>query len=347
VIAGRSDVVPNGRGSRATPRIGVVLLALLCAVQADPLAYLILGSRSQNGTVTLRWAQLPVRYFIRDRGVPGVSPDQARLAFESAFRTWQDLPTAAIRYEFVGFTSASPLTSDGMTTLGFEDEADQERVLGATRFIVDRVTGELVESDIFFNTAFAWSTSAAGESGRYDLQSVALHEIGHLGGLGHSQLGETEVVRGGRRVLAAEAVMFPIAFSSGSIVGRALRADDIAGISDIYPDGDFRSRTGQLRGRVTKNGRGVFGAHVIVFHLESGRLVAGFTFNDQGEFSISGLQPGPHIVRVEPIDDADVESFTDPASPVDTDFSVTILDRLAVVSAGGTTGSLEIVVRAR
>ena len=107
-------------------------------------------------------------------------------------------------------------------------------------FVVDRVTGALVESDIFFNSAFPWSVAPAGVTGRFDLESVALHEIGHMSGLGHSALGETELREGGgRRVLAAEAVMFPIAFTSGSIAARTLKADDITGITDLYPEADF------------------------------------------------------------------------------------------------------------
>ena len=90
------------------------------------------------------------------------------------------------------------------------------------------MTGEIIESDIFLNSTFAWSVAAGGEPGRQDVESIALHEIGHLHGLGHSMLGETELIGGGRRVLGAEAVMFPIAFTAGTL-NRTLRADDIAG----------------------------------------------------------------------------------------------------------------------
>ena len=83
-------------------------------------------------------------------------------------------------------------------------------MLGATSFVVDTLTGEIVESDVFFNSIFTWSTAAAGDASRFDLQSVATHEIGHFVGLGHSAIGETEIrPDGGRRVLASGAVMFP------------------------------------------------------------------------------------------------------------------------------------------
>ena len=41
--------------------------------------------------------------------------------------------------------------------------------------------------------------------------------------------------------------MFPIAFAAGSIAARTLKADDIAGISDLYPDGDFATPTAACR----------------------------------------------------------------------------------------------------
>ena len=53
----------------------------------------------------------------------------------------------------------------------------------------------MLESDVFFNAAFAWSTAPNGEPGRYDVQSIATHEAGHFFGLGHSALGEAEQIR--------------------------------------------------------------------------------------------------------------------------------------------------------
>jgi hypothetical protein len=255
------------------------------------------------------------------------------------------VPTASIAYQLAGVTSASPGSDDGSSVLGFRSRPELDRVLASTSFLVDSSTGALIESDIFFNSAFAWSVAAAGETGRFDLESIALHEIGHFSGLGHSALGETELVStGGRRVLAAEAVMFPIAFSAGSIAARTLKADDIAGISDLYPDGDFTTTDGSLSGRVTKDGTPLFGAHVVAFNAATGAMVGGFTLNAQGQFSIGGLSPGVHIVRVEPIDDADVDSFFDSTTGVDLDFRVTFFDRAIVVPKGADSGEIAVTV---
>ena len=87
------------------------------------------------------------------------------------------------------------------------------------------------------------------------------------------------------------------------------------------------------------NGQGILGAHVVAFHPASGALVGGFTLNAQGQFSIAGLRPGPYIIRVEPLDDADVESFLDPTS-VSLDFRVSIHRRLVVAPRGGDSGAV-------
>jgi len=295
--------------------------------------------------VTVKWAQVPVRYSVSNVGVPGVSAADFQAAVTRAFANWEAVPTAAVSYQFAGVTSAEPGSDDGNSVLGFRSRPDLDRVLASTSFLIDSATGALVESDIFFNSAFPWSVAAAGESGRYDLESIALHEIGHFSGLGHSALGETELAgNGGRRVLAAEAVMFPIAYTSGSIAGRTLKADDIAGISDLYPDGAFASTDGSLSGRVTKDGQPLFGAHVVAVNASTGAMVGGFTLNDQGQFSILGLSPGLHVVRVEPLDDADVDSFFDGTHAVDLDFRVMFFDKVVVVPKGGDAGEIALKV---
>lgn len=326
--------------------LALLLTAAMALGQSAPaLAYLKFGVPIRGQQVTVRWAQAPVRYFVSNTGVPGVTATDFQTAIGRAFNSWQAVPTASISYQLAGVTSASPGTDDGSSVLGFRNRPDLDRVLASTSFLLDSATGALIESDIFFNSAFPWSVAAAGEAGRFDLESIALHEIGHFSGLGHSALGETELVStGGRRVLSAEAVMFPIAFSSGSIAARTLKADDIAGISDLYPDGDFTTTDGSLSGRVTRDGQPLFGAHVVAYDAATGLMVGGFTLNAQGQFSIGGLSPGPHLVRVEPIDDADVDSFFDNSNPVDLDYRVAFSDRVAVVPKGGDSGEIALKV---
>jgi hypothetical protein len=323
---------------------GAAFLAVICSTDAR--AYLKLGTRLGERLITLRFTTMPIRYFVTNRDIPGVTAPQLRDAAGRAFASWAGVPNVRISSEFVGFTGANPLAGDNVNVIGFTTRADLDRVLGSTSFTVDTVSGAIIEADIFFNSAFAWSAAAAGEPFRQDIESIALHEVGHMLGLGHSMLGETELIGTGRRVVGAEAVMFPIAFSAGAI-NRSPRADDMAGIADIYGTDVFRSATGSIAGRVTKNGTGVVGAHVVAFNPANGKLVAGFTLSQDGTFVIAGLEPGTHVLRVEPLDDGDVSSFLDSSLNIDLDFKPAFYERLVTVPRGGTSRNVEVRVVAK
>ena len=322
----------------------ILALTVVClAGMGDSVdAYLKLGVRSGDGTETLHWDDMPVRYFVSNRSGGGVSGSQLEQAVTRAFNTWDAIPTADVSVQFAGLTGAGLFLGDGVSTIGFVDRPDQARVLGATSFLFDNLTGEIIEADIFLNSTFSWSVSASGDPDRFDVESIALHEIGHLLGLGHSALGETELHAGGRRVLAAEAVMFPVAFSAGSTEGRTLRNDDVAGISDTYPNPEFRATRGSITGRITKNGQGVLGAHVVAFNIRTGALVGGFALNQDGRFVIGGLEQGTYAIRVEPLDDGDIESFFDSSVNVDLNFRAKFHNQLVLVAGGSGTSNIDV-----
>jgi hypothetical protein len=86
------------------------------------------------------------------------------------------------------------------------------------------------------------------------------------------------------------------------------------------------------------------GAHVVAFNPATGKMVATFTLSEDGAFVIAGLEPGLHIVRVEPLDDADTTSFLDTSFKVDADFKVAFYNRIVTVPRGGTARNVDLTV---
>jgi hypothetical protein len=144
-------------------------------------------------------------------------------------------------------------------------------------------------------------------------------------------------------VLAKSSVMFPIAYPPGNVRDRELTADDAAGLFDTYAPAAGRT-LGAASGRVTRDGRGVFGAHVTAFNPTTGDLVGTFTLSESGDFVIAGLPVGVYILRAEPLDDADLDAFFDEETAVDIDFLPAYAPTLVAVPAGGTSGRVEIQV---
>lgn len=328
-----------------TRGVAVTLAFLVTIGSSSPFAYLKLGAMLNGRVIDATWKQQPIGYFISDRPGNGVTAMDLLAATQRATATWSGVASANVRFAFQAMTTAPAEGNDGKTVLGFIDRPDLDRVLGATSFLIDTATGEIVEADIFFNSRFAFSVAPNGQADRVDLESVVVHELGHLLGLGHSAIGETERSgNGNRRVIGSGSVMFPIAMTAGATADRILQADDIAGISDLYPAPPTQD-TGGIVGRVTKNGQGVIGAHVVAFNPETGILVGNFTLNPAGDFVIARLPAGPYILRAEPIDDADPDSFF--PSAIDTDFRVTYAPRMVVAPHGGSSPSIEIQVHAK
>ena len=114
---------------------------------------------------------------------------------------------------------------DGLTTVVWADTMCGEAFGDATLAVTQnwfRSTGELIDSDVLFNTKHSWNTySGSHRSYAIDFHRVAIHEFGHVLGLDHPD-------EHGQSVNA-------IMNSKASNIDR-LQTDDIAGIKAIYMD---------------------------------------------------------------------------------------------------------------
>ena len=330
---------------RLALRVCATLLFVIAGLQTGE-AYLRQSYLVGDQRVSVAWAERRIDYFVSDRGVEGVGVDAFEAALQRATASWQAAPGSTITFRYLGRTAARPLDLDGRNTVGFLSRADLEGVLGVTATITDVISGDVIESDMFLNSAVDWSVAAEGEDGRFDVESIALHEFGHMLGLSHSALGYFEVTDSDARLAAAEAVMFPYAFDPGNTAGRQLKSDDVAGVAEIYPEGDHAAGTASIRAHVQLDGRDVFGAHVMAFNPASGLMVGGFVL-DNGTVTITGLEPGPYVLRLEPVDDDDVGSYFDDLPPVDVGFQNKFVERLVYAQSGTTAGPIEITLEDR
>ena len=145
-----------------------------------------------------------------------IAGDAERQAVRNAFATWS--ANVQISFREVG-TGDSP---DIMIAWRQANEADYN-MTGSVLAHADYPPGcGFINNSMprplhFDDQEHTWCIGA--QTGAYDVETIALHEIGHLLGLQHSSVGG--------------AVMFPTVSSNWT--NRALTADDIEGIRRLYP----------------------------------------------------------------------------------------------------------------
>lgn len=136
------------------------------------------------------------------------------------------------------------------------------------------------------------------------LEAQILHQLGHCLGLAHSEpfpesvrnLPEIEG-EGDGPVFQPDPVM-----SEGYI--RTLTADDIAGVSALYPAPGFAASRGAVRGELAfEYGGPAAHAYVQTLVVEDGEAAPGpGAFTDaEGRFLVEGLLPGPVMLVIHPI----------------------------------------------
>jgi hypothetical protein len=163
-------------------------------------------------------------------------------AAQSAIGTWNGASGHFFEFAFGGETTSEAPTfcvnspSDGMNIVQITDVLPQG-TLGITcnRIMNPSATRQIVEFDMLLNAGTSWSTGGSPAPGKFDLQSVMLHEFGHALGLGHSS------VQG--------AVMWPALFAG--VLARTLQNDDLDGLRELYPSAEDPTETPTATGTST------------------------------------------------------------------------------------------------
>ena len=135
-------------------------------------------------------------------------------AVQAAAETW-NAAGADFAFSYSGTTTATGYSLNGINEILWTNLGSGGPLARAVWWSYTH-SGEIIEADIEFNDYYLWSTATSTPSGRYDVQTVALHELGHWLSLEHSA--------------DQEAIMY--AYYMGT--QRTLHADDIAGIRHIY-----------------------------------------------------------------------------------------------------------------
>ncbi|MGK0360230.1 MAG: hypothetical protein ACI9U2_002543 [Bradymonadia bacterium] len=169
-------------------------------------------------------------------------------ALERVSRSWtlaaQPCQAALCVRQGAPLDRAFELADDGVNLAGvIDDVAVWDRVpetsalaLAVTITHVDANTGELLGADIAVNAAYyTFSQRRDGPRGaQIDLQSVLLHEVGHLLGFGHPAAGTDSVM---------------VSELDVGVSRRALTAVDTAGVCETFarPDTASNDRRGEAQ----------------------------------------------------------------------------------------------------
>jgi MYXO-CTERM domain-containing protein len=222
------------------------------------------GLRKTSSGNDERWQQQGLTITI-DPTLAQAAP-AAKDAIVGAFGAWASSGASLPQISFDSTTTPGQAVRDGVNRLllGPITVAGHEDALALTLSYVDEATGEVVEADTIFNSAYDWATldpsaSDEGDDGqdgchhRYDLQNVATHEAGHFFGLGEDYDDETTTMYVSSQLCQTSK--------------RELKKSDVTVVSGLYAQAPAKVAQGHACNASIAGGRGSGGAGVAAIAL--------------------------------------------------------------------------------
>jgi hypothetical protein len=192
--------------------LSLALSAIFIIASAEPvMAYTLLSPRR-------RWATTPISVRTYNVGNATITDgDGGVTATVAAIRAWGIISSSSTSSAAVRGSAPATimLNSNGGVCTG--------SCLAATLtgyYISQTGDDRIYDADVYTNTSVQmYSSRESGCSSEFDIDGIMVHEVGHVIGLGHSNV--------------AGATMYPTV-SSCNTANRTLEADDIAGMNALY-----------------------------------------------------------------------------------------------------------------
>lgn len=227
-----------------------------------------------------------VPFFVSSTGPSSLYPGDSMAAIISqmnaAANVWNNVSTSSIRLAYGGFYNPGTTESAPGIQIEFSDDIPPGLLaLSIPTVVGDIASGPNGTSFLPIYLSLMELPSQLGSSVYFNGPSYSeqffvtlVHEFGHTLGLQHT---------------LASSVMSTYN-TTASTKANPLGADDIAGISLLYPAGNYLSTVGSISGTVTMNGVGLNLASVVAITPNS-QAVSTLT-NPDGKYQINGIPTG-------------------------------------------------------
>jgi len=251
------------------------------------------------GTVTLNY----------DRGALGSrTKAQADALITAAISVWPSVATTTVRLERgadlpVDVTAANYMTylnsADGLSPVIYDADGsilDLMLGVGAKAHLLGLAGSTYSDT----NNNCQYTEGFAVISGYISvpdttLQVLVAHEIGHLIGLGHTQLNANQNLSS-----SDFPVMYPVIYRAG----LSLHEDDVAAVSALYPGPSLNSAYGELSGTLTQaSGTPILGANIWAREINTDKVysvVSDYLMQGTGYFRLL-LPAGTYDLHAEAI----------------------------------------------